>query len=62
MDWNKLKAYLLARLTESSTWRGLVLIVTALGGALTPDQREAVVLIGLAVAGAIAAAVPDKQA
>lgn len=47
-----MKNYILARLTEASTWRGIVLILTALGVSLSPDQAEAVVTVGLAVAGA----------
>ena len=53
--------YILARLQEPSTWRGLVLIVSALGAALSPDQQEAIVTGGLLLAGIIGAAVPDKS-
>ena len=53
--------YILARLHEPSTWRGLVLIVSALGAALSPDQQEAIVTGGLLLAGIIGAAVPDKS-
>lgn len=53
--------YLRARLLEPSTWRGLVLISTALGAVLTPEQQEAIVTAGLLVAGLIGAAFPDKH-
>ena len=53
--------YLQARLLEPSTWRGLVLISTALGAMLTPEQQEAIVTAGLLVAGLIGAAFPDKH-
>lgn len=53
--------YIKARLTEASTWRGLVAIVTALGVALSPEQVEAIVAIGLAVMGVVGAFVPDKS-
>lgn len=56
-----MKAYLIARLQEPSTWRGLVLIATACGVALSPDQQEAIVIAGLLVAGLIGATVPDKS-
>ena len=56
-----MRAYLLARLQETSTWRGLVLIATALGYVLSPDQQEAIVAGGLLVAGLIGAAVPDAK-
>ncbi len=55
-----MRAYLLARLQEASTWRGLVLIATALGYVLSPDQQEAIVAGGLLVAGLIGAAAPGK--
>ena len=56
-----MKSYLLARLQEPSTWRGLVLIATACGTALSPDQQEAIVTAGLLVAGLIGAASPDQS-
>jgi len=56
-----MRSYLLARLQEPSTWRGLVLIATALGAVLSPDQQEAIVTAGLLVAGLIGAAVPDQS-
>jgi len=42
-----MKAYLLARLQEPSTWRDIVLIATSLGAHLSPDQWEAIVTGGL---------------
>ncbi len=56
-----MKAYLIARLKEPSTWRGLVLIATACGAALSPDQMEAIVTGGLFVAGLIGAAMADTK-
>lgn len=41
-------------LGEASTWRGLVLIATGLGLQIDPDQQEAIVSAGLALAGLIA--------
>ena len=40
-------------LGEASTWRGLVFIVTALGLRLEPEQQDAIVAAGLAIAGLI---------
>ena len=57
----QMRAYLLARAQEPSTWRGLVLIATALGVVLSPDQQEAIVAGGLLVAGLVGAAVPDSK-
>ena len=62
MNLQKLKAYVLARAVESSTWRGMILVATAVGAKLTPDQTEAIVVVGLALAGMIGAALPDAKA
>jgi hypothetical protein len=43
--------WLLNRLREASTWRGLVWLLTVSGVALRPDQVEAIVLAGMAIAG-----------
>lgn len=53
--------YLLSQAREPSTWRGIVLIATACGLVLSPDQKEAIVAAGLFVAGLIGAAVPDAK-
>lgn len=53
--------YFLNRLREASTWRGLVLVVTALGVQLTPDQVSTVVAVGLALSGLIGAFFPDSE-
>lgn len=50
-----MKQYILERLKEPSTWRGLVLIATALGAKISPDQAEAIVVAGLFLVGAIGA-------
>jgi hypothetical protein len=54
------RQYLLDRLREPSTWRGIVALMTAFGVALSPEQTAAIVAAGLAVAGAIGAFAPDK--
>ena len=46
-----MKPWLLARLREPSTWRGLVWILTVSGVLLTPEQAEAIMLAGMALAG-----------
>lgn len=55
-----MKSYIIARLKEASTWRGIVALVTAIGVTLTPDQSAAIVAAGLAVMGAVGAFFPDK--
>jgi len=51
----KIRTYVIARLQEPSTWRGLVLVATAFGVALSTEQQEAIVAVGLLVAGMIGA-------
>jgi hypothetical protein len=48
-----MKVYILDRLREPSTWRGITLLLTALGVPLAPALSEAIVSAGLAVAGLI---------
>lgn len=55
-----MKDYILARMREPSTWRGLILILTALGVPLSPGAADTIVAVGLAVAGAIGMAAPDR--
>lgn len=57
----KIIAYARQRAGETSTWRGITLIVTAVGVPLNPVQADAIVAIGLAVAGVIGAFFPDAK-
>ena len=45
--------YLIEKLKEPSTWKGLVWLVTAFGVALSPDEKEAIAALGMALAGLI---------
>ena len=56
-----MKDFILARGKESSTWRGVVAILTAAGVAISPEQGEAIVALGLAVIGAIGVFTADKK-
>ena len=56
-----MKHYVLNRLSEASTWRGIVALVTATGISLTPDQSAAITALGLALIGALGAFWPDKK-
>jgi hypothetical protein len=47
-------------LREASTWRGLVWLLTVSGVALRPDQVEAIVLAGMAIAGLLGVFLQDK--
>ena len=47
------KRQLIAHLQAPSTWRGLVLLCSALGYTIRPDVGEAIIALGLAVSGLI---------
>jgi len=49
----KLLDTLLERLTENSTWRGLILIATAAGVKLDPELQNAILAAGLGAVGLI---------
>jgi hypothetical protein len=44
---------LMNRLKQESTWRGLILLATAFGVQLAPELIEAIIVVGLALVGAI---------
>ncbi len=48
---NPALSYIYARLSEPSTWRGIIALVTATGVALSPDQVDKIVAAGLALIG-----------
>jgi hypothetical protein len=45
--------YIIDRLSENSTWRGLILLATAVGLKLEPDQQAAILTTGLSAVGLI---------
>ncbi len=45
--------FLLARASESSTWRGLILLLTGAGVALDPEKAAAITAAGLSLVGLI---------
>lgn len=55
-----MKDYIFARAKEPSSWRGLFLLLTAIGIPVAPEIADAIITIGLAIAGAIGVAAPDK--
>lgn len=54
--------YILERLKEPSSWRGLVLIATAFGVTLNPDLVSAIIAVGTGLAGVIGFVCKDKVA
>lgn len=55
-----MKSYILERAKEPSTWRGLVLLLTAIGVPVAPAMAESIISAGLAVAGLIGVATSDR--
>jgi hypothetical protein len=45
--------YILDRLSENSTWRGLILVAVALGVKLEPELQNQIVAAGLGLVGTI---------
>lgn len=54
-----MKEYLLERFKEPSTWRAAVWVATSFGLALHPEQQEAIIAFGCALAGGIGF-LPDR--
>lgn len=55
MDW------ILERLNEASTWRGITALLTAAGIAITPEQAAAITAAGMAVIGLIGVFTKDAK-
>jgi hypothetical protein len=53
--------YAIARAQEPSSWRGVILIGTALGAHFNPSQTEAIVTAGLMAAGLVGAVTKDSK-
>jgi hypothetical protein len=49
----KIVNILLERLSENSTWRGIILIATAVGVKIEPELQEAILVAGLSLVGLI---------
>lgn len=56
-----MKDYILDRAKEPSTWRGFILLLTAIGVPVAPAMAEAVVSVGLAVAGLVGMLTADAK-
>ena len=54
-----MKSYILARAKEPSTWRGLILLLTAVGVPIAPAMAEAIISAGLALTGLVGVVTPD---
>lgn len=56
-----MKSYILNRLAEASTWRGLFALITATGLAISPDQQTAIMTFGMAAIGMVGTLFPDLK-
>jgi hypothetical protein len=54
-------SYVIARLKEASTWRGIIALITSVGVTLSPELQGAIVAAGLGVMGIVGALVPDTK-
>jgi len=55
------KDYIKERLKEPSTWRGIILLLTAAGVPIAPAMAEQIIAVGMAAAGLVAVATSDKR-
>lgn len=56
-----IKTYILDRAQEPSTWRGITLMLTAMGASIDYDRAELIMFVGVFFAGMIGALFPDKK-
>lgn len=56
-----MKDYILDRLKEPSTWRGIILILTSAGVAIDPALADAIIPAGIGLAGVIGVVTADKK-
>lgn len=45
--------YIIDRLKEPSTWRGLILILSSLGVGIQPELAEGIIAVGVGAAGVV---------
>jgi len=57
----RVMGYVLARMAEASTWRGVVVIITAMGVHLSPDQVAGILTAGLGLSGLVGVMFADKK-
>jgi len=57
----KLDRFLIDRLDERSTWRGLIFVLTALGLSLSPEQQAGILAAGVAIGGVVEMFLPDPS-
>lgn len=60
-DQGRFNGFKLASLREPSTWRGMIMLATALGVPISPEQSDVILTAGLALAGLVGAFFGDNQ-
>ena len=56
-----LKDYIVGRLREPSTYRGLFMLAGALGVTLSPEQQTAIITLVMAAVGVVGVFLPDGK-
>ena len=56
-----LKLYVVNRAKEASTWRGAIMLLTAVGLNISPEMADAIIGVGIAVAGLLGMLLPDSK-
>jgi hypothetical protein len=54
--------YIIARLSEPSSWKGIFLLLTAAGVTLRPELQAAITAVGLSLTGLVGVFAPDATA
>lgn len=55
-----MKDYIIERVKEASTWRGIILFLTASGVPMAPELSNAILTFGLGLAGLVGVITKDK--
>lgn len=53
--------YILERLKEASTWRGIMAFLTGIGLAISPEMQAEIITIGLSAIGILGMATKEKE-
>jgi len=53
--------YIINRLTERSTWLGLIALASSCGAAISTELTEPIITIGVALAGLVGIVTKDKE-
>lgn len=53
--------YIIDRLVEASTWRGIIMLLTSLGISIAPELVTPIIAAGTGLAGVVGVITKDKQ-